>query len=100
MKTSDILQTAQSLALEAYTSIKAQMHPHSKLLILSACFFLGFLGVHRMLLRQRLWWLQMLTLGGAFVWSTYDLYNISREHITHADGQPLVCRSIYDTPTI
>lgn len=52
-------------------------------------YFLGPLGIHRLVLGYKNWWLQTITLGGLFIWSLSDLFSILVGRMKYADGTPL-----------
>ncbi len=53
------------------------------------CFFFGVLGIHRLMMGYKNWWLMPLTLGGFFLWSLFDFIRIMTGKMTMADGRPL-----------
>lgn len=53
-------------------------------------FFFGLLGIHRLLMGYKNWWLMPLTLGGFWIWSLFDLFRIVTGNMTMADGTPLL----------
>lgn len=53
------------------------------------CFFLGILGIHRLMMGYKNWWLMPLTLGGLFMWNLVDFLRIVTGKMTMADGTPL-----------
>ncbi len=53
------------------------------------CFFLGLLGIHRLVLGYKNWWIMALTLGGFWLWSLSDFVRIMTGKMTMADGTPL-----------
>lgn len=53
------------------------------------CFFFGILGVHRLLMGYKNWWLMPLTLGGLWFWSLYDFISIATGKMKMADGTEL-----------
>jgi hypothetical protein len=53
-------------------------------------FFFGLLGVDRLLMGYKLWWLKPLTFGGMWVWYFIDLYLIAIGKLKMADGRELV----------
>ncbi len=61
----------------------------SKVNMLLICWFVGFFGVHRFMMGYKNWWIQLITLGGFFVWSFNDLMKISTGSMKMADGREL-----------
>lgn len=53
------------------------------------CFFLGILGIHRLMMGYKNWWLMPFTLGGFFIWNLIDFLRIVTGKMTMADGTPL-----------
>lgn len=49
-------------------------------------YFLGPLGIHRLLMGYSNWWLQTITLGGFFLWSFIDFVRIIIGKMQMADG--------------
>jgi TM2 domain-containing membrane protein YozV len=54
------------------------------------CFFLGALGIHRLMMGYSNWWLMLITLGGCGIWSLVDFIRIITGSLTMADGRELV----------
>ncbi|MFZ9870301.1 MAG: TM2 domain-containing protein [Candidatus Kapaibacteriota bacterium] len=52
-------------------------------------FFLGSLGIHRLMMGYGNWWLQLLTGGGCFIWALIDFIKIITDKMPMADGTPL-----------
>ena len=61
----------------------------SKNMMLIICFFLGFLGIHRLLMGYSNWWLMIITFGGCGIWTIYDLIMIALGKMNMADGREL-----------
>lgn len=53
------------------------------------CFFLGLLGIHRLVLGYKNWWLMAMTLGGFWLWTLSDFIRIMTGKMTMADGTAL-----------
>ena len=63
---------------------------HSRLVALLLCFFLGCLGIHRFYVGKfGTGILQLLTLGGLFIWSFIDFIFIACGIFRDAEGKPL-----------
>jgi len=52
-------------------------------------FFLGGLGIDRMYLGYKNWWLKLITFGGLFIWALYDFVMILMNKLPDAEGRPL-----------
>lgn len=52
-------------------------------------FFLGGLGIDRLYLGYKNWWLKLITLGGLGIWSLYDFIMIVLNKMPDGQGQPL-----------
>jgi len=59
----------------------------STALILS--FFLGVLGIDRLYLGYKFWWVKLITIGGLGIWALYDFIMIILNKLPDANGQPL-----------
>ena len=53
------------------------------------CFFFGMLGIHRLVMGYKNWWIMPLTLGGLWLWALYDFVRIMTGKMNMADGTPL-----------
>lgn len=53
------------------------------------CMFLGFAGIHRLLMGYKYWWLQLITLGGLGIWTFIDLIRIAFGSMKLGDGSAL-----------
>lgn len=51
--------------------------------------FLGGLGIDRLYLGYKNWWLKLITLGGCGIWSLYDFIMIVLNKMPDGEGQPL-----------
>ena len=65
-------------------------HPKSKAVMVVICFFLGFLGIHRLMMGYKNWWLMLITFGALGIWMMLDLQQISSGRMKMADGQDLL----------
>ena len=65
--------------------------PQSKVTMLLICFFVGALGIHRLMMGHKNWWMvlvsNILCLGG--LWALIDLILIATGSLKMADGQEL-----------
>lgn len=61
----------------------------SKVMMIIICWFLGGLGIHRLLMGYSNWWVQLITLGGCGIWVLIDLINIAIGNMKMADGREL-----------
>jgi len=66
-----------------------EKEPQSKITMALVCWFLGTLGIHRLMMGYSNWWLQLITVGGCGVWTIIDLINILTNKMPMADGTPL-----------
>lgn len=68
--------------------------PQSKVTVVLACLFLGTLGIHRLMMGDKKWWVMLIvsivTCGlGGIVWSLIDFVRILTGSLKMADGQDL-----------
>jgi TM2 domain-containing membrane protein YozV len=63
--------------------------PQSKVVMLIICWFLGWAGIHRLMMGYSNWWLMLLTFGGCYIWMIIDLIKIATGSMKMADGQEL-----------
>lgn len=61
----------------------------SKMTMILVCWFLGALGIHRLMMGYSNWWVMLITLGGCGIWALIDLINIAIGKMGMADGRPL-----------
>lgn len=73
--------------LESSDSSKTETQ--SKTTMLFASFFLGAIGLHRLLMGYKNWWIMPLTLGGFGIWSLIDFARIALGKMLMANGVPL-----------
>lgn len=66
-----------------------QKPAQKKMIMALVCWFAGSLGIHRMMMGYKNWWLMLLTLGGCGIWTLYDLIMILTGKMGMADGRPL-----------
>ena len=52
-------------------------------------FFLGGLGIHRLMMGYSNWWLMLLTAGGCGIWTLIDFIQILSGNMNMADGREL-----------
>jgi len=57
--------------------------------MLIVSFFLGGLGIHRLMMGYNNWWLMLLTAGGCGIWTLVDFIQIATGKMGMADGRPL-----------
>lgn len=60
-----------------------------KTMMLLIALFLGSLGIHRMMMGYKNWWLQLITFGGCGIWSLIDVIKIATGSMKMADGRDL-----------
>ncbi|MDC0297474.1 TM2 domain-containing protein [Crocinitomicaceae bacterium] len=61
----------------------------SKVTMMIVCWFLGGLGIHRLMMGYSNWWLMLITLGGCGIWTLIDLIQIATGSMKMADGRDL-----------
>lgn len=69
--------------------------PQSKIMMLVVCWFIGSLGIHRLMMGYKNWYFMLiatvLTFGVAgALWALYDLVMIAMGNLKMADGSELV----------
>ena len=67
----------------------AEKELQSKTTMLIVSFFLGSLGIHRLMMGYSNWWLMLLTAGGCGIWTLVDFIKIATGGMGMADGRPL-----------
>ncbi|NJM93937.1 MAG: TM2 domain-containing protein [Cytophagales bacterium] len=67
-----------------------QKQVQSKTAMILICFFLGGLGIHRLLMGYSNWWLMLITLGGCGIWALVDFVQIIVGNMKMADGRELI----------
>ncbi|MFN3403700.1 MAG: TM2 domain-containing protein [Cytophagaceae bacterium] len=60
-----------------------------KMTMILVSFFLGGLGIDRLMLGYSNWWLKLLTFGGCGIWSLIDFIRIATGSLKMADGRDL-----------
>lgn len=66
-----------------------QKEIQSKSTMALLCFFLGGLGIHRLMMGYSNWWLMLITLGGCGIWALIDFIQILTGNMNMADGRKL-----------
>ena len=67
----------------------AEKELQDKTTMLIVSFFLGGLGIHRLMMGYNNWWLMLLTAGGCGIWALIDFIQIATGNMGMADGRPL-----------
>ena len=67
-----------------------QKPAQSKTTMILISFFLGGLGIHRLMMGYSNWWLMLITLGGCGIWTLIDFIKIITGSMKMADGRELV----------
>ncbi len=62
----------------------------SKTTMILISFFLGGLGIHRLMMGYSNWWLMLITVGGCGFWALIDFIKIITGSMKMADGRDLV----------
>lgn len=60
-----------------------------KITMILVCWFLGTLGIHRLMMGYKNWWVQLITCGGCLIWSIIDFWRLIFGKMPMADGRPL-----------
>jgi TM2 domain-containing membrane protein YozV len=63
--------------------------PQSKVAMAVVCWFAGCLGIHRLMMGHKNWWLMLVTLGGCGIWTIIDFIQILTGGLKMEDGQDL-----------
>ena len=66
-----------------------QKELQSKTTMILVCFFIGGLGIHRLMMGYSNWWLMLLTAGGCGIWTLIDFIQILTGKMGMADGREL-----------
>jgi len=66
------------------------MNQKSWIVALLISFFLGWLGLDRLYLGYKNWWLKLITLSGLGFWELYDFVMILIKKMPDGNGNPLV----------
>ena len=66
-----------------------QKELQSKSTMALVCFFIGGLGIHRLMMGYSNWWLMLITLGGCGIWTLIDFIQILIGNMNMADGRKL-----------
>ena len=86
------LTLKQTIALKATQKmVKKQIgddagSSKSQIVALLLVIFVGGLGIHRLYLGYKNWWLMLITLGGCGIWALVDLIRIIMGDMKPADG--------------
>jgi hypothetical protein len=67
----------------------AEKELQSKTTMILISFFLGGLGIDRLMLGYSNWWLKLITCGGCGIWSLIDFIRIITGSLKMADGRDL-----------
>ena len=62
----------------------------SKTTMILISFFLGYFGIHRLMMGYSNWWLMIVTCGGCGIWALIDFIKIITGSMKMADGRDLV----------
>lgn len=66
-----------------------QKELQSKMTMAIVCWFLGSLGIHRLMMGYKNWWLMLITAGGCGLWTLIDFIQILTGSMKMADGREL-----------
>lgn len=67
-----------------------QKQVQSKTTMILVSFFLGALGIHRLMMGYSNWWLMLITLGGCGIWALIDFIKVITGNMQMADGRELI----------
>ena len=67
----------------------AEKPVQSKMVMALICWFLGYLGIHRLMMGHKNWWIMLITLGGCGIWALIDFIMILMGNLKMADGRDL-----------
>ena len=67
-----------------------QKQVQSKTTMILISFFIGGLGIHRLMMGYSNWWLMPITAGGCGIWALIDFIKIITGSMKMADGRDLV----------
>ena len=67
----------------------AEKQLQSKTTMILISFFLGGLGIDRLMMGYSNWWLKLITIGGCGIWALIDLIKIITGSMKMADGREL-----------
>lgn len=67
-----------------------QKQVQSKTTMILISFFLGTLGIHRLMMGYSNWWLMLITGGGCGIWALVDFIRIITGSMKMADGRDLI----------
>lgn len=74
-----------------YNNTMTEQKPvQSKTTMILISFFLGGLGIHRLMMGYSNWWLMLITFGGCGIWTLIDFIKIITGSMKMADGRDLV----------
>ncbi len=68
----------------------AEQPAQSKSTMILISFFLGGLGIHRLMMGYSNWWLMLITAGGCGIWALIDFIQIATGSMKMADGKDLI----------
>ena len=70
-------------------NIMAEKELQSKGTMTLICFFIGGLGIHRLMMGYSNWWLMLITAGGCGIWTLVDFIKLLTGGMKMADGRAL-----------
>jgi hypothetical protein len=71
-------------------SIPEEKQAQSKSTMILITFFLGSLGIHRLMMGYSNWWLMLISFGGFGIWSFIDFIRIITGNMKMANGDELI----------
>ena len=70
--------------------MSVQKPAQSKMTMIIVSFFIGGLGIHRLMMGYSNWWLMLITAGGCGIWTLIDFISIITGSMKMAEGRDLV----------
>lgn len=70
--------------------METQKPVQSKTTMILISFFLGGLGIHRLMMGYSNWWLMLITAGGCGLWALVDFISIVTGNLKMQDGRDLI----------
>ncbi|HKL95976.1 MAG TPA: TM2 domain-containing protein [Paludibacteraceae bacterium] len=80
----------ESSKIKKITAMVEQQPAQSKTTMILISFFLGGLGIHRLMMGYSNWWLMLITAGGCGIWALVDFISIITGSMKMQDGRDLI----------
>lgn len=78
------------VAIKTLRVMVEQKPAQSKTTMILISFFLGGLGIHRLMMGYSNWWLMLITAGGCGIWALVDFISIITGSMKMQDGRDLI----------